>query len=318
MQATDVKPTRLAAAQAAVRKFLEKVPKQRAGRTDRVRRRASGRRAADDRPRPRPGGPRQPRTASAGTAAPRSATRSPRRSSWSSRRSPGGRRRSPTHVADADEEEPGRRSSSSPTATRPAACCSRSRAPPGRRRRASRCTRSRSGRRTASSIAAVRRRTPRRHRRRFRRPAGASVTGGASRCRRTRPRCGRSPRRPAESSSRRAPRRRSQSAYENLGSLVGREPGKREVTSVVRGAGGDPARRRGAVLGVHRAAPAVGLSSSANPMLAGLRGVAREVVTAARTPRVAPKAAGRVCRQSLGAEEFLFSFRIFPPRLASP
>ena len=54
MQARDVKPTRLAAAQAAVRQVPETRAAAGQGRADRLRRRAPGRRPADDRPPPRP------------------------------------------------------------------------------------------------------------------------------------------------------------------------------------------------------------------------------------------------------------------------
>ena len=151
MQATDVKPTRLGAAQDAVRTFLDHVPKRvRVGLiafagepTWRRRRRPTATSCAA----------RSTRSAAPrASAAPRSATRSPRRSSSAAGRratKPASGRRSPSTTA--EHERRSSRSSSSPTARRTAACCSRSRAPRGRRPPASRSTRSRSARRTARS-----------------------------------------------------------------------------------------------------------------------------------------------------------------------
>ena len=77
------------------------------------------------------------------------------------------------------------RSCCSPTARRPRACCCRSRARRGRSRSRSRSTRSRSARPRASSSST------------------ASAARGSSRCRPTSRRCARSPRRPAAASTRR-------------------------------------------------------------------------------------------------------------------
>ena len=77
MQANDVKPTRLVAAQ----QRAAHVPRQGAaapqGRPHPLRRRAAGRDAADDRPRARRARRSTSRTSSTASAAPRSATRSP-------------------------------------------------------------------------------------------------------------------------------------------------------------------------------------------------------------------------------------------------
>ena len=152
MEARDVKPTRLGAAKQRDPALPRPRSRTAAGRDGRVRRRAAGRVAADDRPRAGERVARQPRR-----------LRDLRRHR-DRRRAQHGRRRRPRHArarrgdrrgqrraGSDDESRSSSRSSSSPTARSARACSSRSRARSSRRRRRCPSTPSRSGRRTAPS-----------------------------------------------------------------------------------------------------------------------------------------------------------------------
>ena len=295
------------------------VPRQGAaageGRAGRLRRRAPGRRPADHRPRASSGRGSTPSTASAGSAAPRSATRSPRPSTWSSPRRPRACRRSPT---------PSRR------LRRRRARSTILFLSDGHQTRGLLQPLEGAARAKAAGIPVftIALGTPNGV---LDRGAGRGGGGGGSRrpVRRLRLRAAH----PGAAGSRHAAGDRPDDRREVLrgalreGGRVGllepgldRRPraGEARGDVVVRGAW------RRSCSSPRRCSRRSSRRACRRSLLIGEPNARR---LARASPRrgdgganaaVAPKAAGRVCRQSLGAEEFLFSFRIFPPRLASP
>ena len=231
MQATDVKPSRLARGTAGGEGLPRPRAEGAARRVDRVRRRSRRGRPADDRPRPRPPGRRFARPA------PRLPRDGDRRRALGGReaRPAGGRadearraaRPSPSTRAARSRR---RRSSCSPTGTRRGATTSRSTAPRSQGRRHPRVHG-----RARHAERRPRLQPPRRRRRRrsgLRGTARASAgSAAASRCRPIPRRCTRSRRSRAGSSSRPGTRRRSTLRTRRLGSRLGRKPGKSEITN---------------------------------------------------------------------------------------
>ena len=255
MQANDVKPTRLAAAQTGVRIFLKKCAEAAEGRADPLRRRGGGRDAAD-RPTTRSCARRSatpaPFRGFGGTAIgdalaaavqlglksaglERPAARSPPYRRVAPTRSPASSLVSILFLSD------GHQTRGAPAAAR--------RARRRRRRRASPSTRSRSERRTGRS-----RTSPALRRRRLQLPGRRRRAGAAFR----------PAARPDDAARDRAPdrreffrrdarRARSQAAYSKLGSSLGRVPAARGDRRVP-ARRGDAARARGRALGALGAA----------------------------------------------------------------